>query len=94
MTGGTAFTFRGIPINATEEERATFASMNDSMQDGWGGTLDQLAEFLSKGYKQQLWRRRALELRFYSPRYARRTSSMFATSRESPSMFTRPSVRT
>jgi uncharacterized protein YndB with AHSA1/START domain len=44
--GKTTLTMRGIPVNATEVERKTFAAGHDSMQKGWTGTLDQLAEYL------------------------------------------------
>jgi uncharacterized protein YndB with AHSA1/START domain len=47
--GKTTLTLRGGPINATEEERKTFASMADSMRQGFGGTFDQLEEYLAKG---------------------------------------------
>jgi len=48
-TGGkTTLTLRGRPIKATEEELKTFADMNDSMQEGFGGTFDQLAKHLVK----------------------------------------------
>jgi uncharacterized protein YndB with AHSA1/START domain len=40
-------TLRWQPINATEEERATFAGAKDGMKQGWSGTLDQLAEYLA-----------------------------------------------
>jgi uncharacterized protein YndB with AHSA1/START domain len=40
-------TIRWLPINAADEERATFAGAVDSMNQGWGGTLDQLAEYLA-----------------------------------------------
>lgn len=43
----TSLTVRWLPIDATEEERATFAGAKESMQQGWGGTLDQLAEYLA-----------------------------------------------
>jgi uncharacterized protein YndB with AHSA1/START domain len=46
--GKTTVTLRGGPINATEEERKTFASMFDSMRQGFGGTFDQLAAYLAK----------------------------------------------
>ena len=45
--GKTTLTLRGGPINATEEERKTFAGMADSMRQGFGGTFDQLAEYLA-----------------------------------------------
>jgi uncharacterized protein YndB with AHSA1/START domain len=47
-SGKTRFTVRWSPLNATEEERATFAAGHPSMQQGWGGTLDKLAAFLAK----------------------------------------------
>ncbi len=46
--GRTKLTLRGGPVSATEEERELFISMFDSMQQGWGGTLDQLADFLKQ----------------------------------------------
>jgi uncharacterized protein YndB with AHSA1/START domain len=42
----TKLTITWRPIKATDEERATFAAAMDSMKQGWGGTLDQLAEYL------------------------------------------------
>ena len=42
----TTVTMRGVPINATEAERQTFQGMHGSMRQGWGGTLDQLTEYL------------------------------------------------
>ncbi|HKD17619.1 MAG TPA: SRPBCC domain-containing protein [Thermoanaerobaculia bacterium] len=46
--GRTTVTMRGVPHEATEAERKTFASFFGSMQQGWGGTLDQLGEFLAR----------------------------------------------
>lgn len=46
--GKTTITLRGRPINATAEERAKFRSEHKGMQQGFAGTLDQLAEYLSK----------------------------------------------
>jgi uncharacterized protein YndB with AHSA1/START domain len=46
--GKTRFTVRWSPLNASEEERAAFAAGHASMQQGWGGTLDKLAAFLTK----------------------------------------------
>ena len=46
--GKTKFTVKWTPLNATEEERATFAAGHASMQQGWGGTLDKLAAYLAK----------------------------------------------
>ncbi|RFB74987.1 SRPBCC domain-containing protein [Methylovirgula sp. 4M-Z18] len=47
--GRTTFTLRSSPVSASEEERATFIGMVPSMQQGWSGTLDQLADFLKQG---------------------------------------------
>lgn len=46
--GKTTLTLRGGPINATEEERQTFVEFFDSMKQGFGGTFDQLADYLAK----------------------------------------------
>jgi uncharacterized protein YndB with AHSA1/START domain len=45
--GKTTLTLRGGPINATDEERKTYVEMFDSMRQGFGGTLDQLAAYLA-----------------------------------------------
>jgi len=47
--GKTTLTLRGGPINATEEELKTFVGMRDSMRQGFGGTFDQLDEYLAQG---------------------------------------------
>lgn len=44
----TTLTMRGIPVNATEEERKTFKGGHPGMQQGFKGTMDQLDEYLSK----------------------------------------------
>jgi uncharacterized protein YndB with AHSA1/START domain len=46
--GKTKVTICWSPHNATEEERMTFDAGQDSMRQGWGGTLDQLAAYLAK----------------------------------------------
>jgi uncharacterized protein YndB with AHSA1/START domain len=46
--GKTIFTVRWSPLNASEEERATFADGHTSMNQGWSGTMDQLAAYLAK----------------------------------------------
>jgi uncharacterized protein YndB with AHSA1/START domain len=46
--GKTKLTLRGGPIGATEAERATFTGMFSSMQQGFTGTFDQLAQYLTK----------------------------------------------
>ncbi len=45
--GKTKFTVTWTPHNATEEERKTFDSNRPSMQQGWGGTLEQLETYLA-----------------------------------------------
>ena len=45
--GKTTVTVHWAPLNATEEERRTFAEGFESMQKGWSGTMDQLAEYLT-----------------------------------------------
>ena len=42
----TILTWRGAPVDASEEERKTFASMRPSMHQGFSGTFDQLADHL------------------------------------------------
>jgi uncharacterized protein YndB with AHSA1/START domain len=44
--GRTTVTIHWVPINAIESERKTFAAAHEGMQNGWTGTLDQLAEYL------------------------------------------------
>jgi uncharacterized protein YndB with AHSA1/START domain len=46
--GKTTVTVRWVPLNATEAERKTFQGGFDSMRNGWGGTMDQLAAYLAK----------------------------------------------
>ena len=43
----TTLTLCGEPIHATEEERKTYDAGHDSMRKGFGGTFDQLAEYLA-----------------------------------------------
>ncbi len=45
--GKTSLTARGQPLNATEAEEAFFASMLGNMATGFGGTFDQLEEYLA-----------------------------------------------
>jgi uncharacterized protein YndB with AHSA1/START domain len=45
--GKTTLTIRWRPINATETERQTFEDGRKGMDQGWSGTLDQLAEYLA-----------------------------------------------
>jgi uncharacterized protein YndB with AHSA1/START domain len=48
QNGRTTVALRGGPVNATEEERRTFAGHADSMRQGFSGSFDQLAEFLEE----------------------------------------------
>jgi uncharacterized protein YndB with AHSA1/START domain len=43
----TLLTVRWTPLEPTDEERQTFNSGNESMKQGWGGSFDQLADYLS-----------------------------------------------
>jgi uncharacterized protein YndB with AHSA1/START domain len=45
--GKTTITVRWAPHAATQIERDTFDAGHDSMRAGWGGTMDQLAEYLA-----------------------------------------------
>ena len=40
--GKTTITLRGEPINGTEEERASYRNLFSSMEQGFGGTFNQL----------------------------------------------------
>ena len=46
--GKTKLTVRWTPWNASDSERKTFAEAHSSMQQGWGGTFEQLAAYLAK----------------------------------------------
>jgi uncharacterized protein YndB with AHSA1/START domain len=48
QAGKTTLTLRGAPLNATAEERKTFADGRSSIQQGFAGTFDQLADYLAK----------------------------------------------
>jgi uncharacterized protein YndB with AHSA1/START domain len=45
--GRTTLVMRGVPLSASEAERKAFDAMHGSMQQGWGGTLDQLTAELA-----------------------------------------------
>lgn len=45
--GKTTVELRGVPINATEAERKTFEDGFSSMQKGFSGTMNQLADYLA-----------------------------------------------
>ncbi|WP_127587458.1 SRPBCC domain-containing protein [Paenibacillus koleovorans] len=44
--GTTTLTFSGGPINASDEELASFNAMRPMVQQGFGGTFDQLEAYL------------------------------------------------
>jgi uncharacterized protein YndB with AHSA1/START domain len=46
--GKTTITLTGQPVNASPEETAAFHSINDGMEQGFGGTFDKLAAYLDK----------------------------------------------
>ena len=43
----TEFTVHWQTVDATEEEQQTFDTMHDSMAQGWSGTMEQLATYLT-----------------------------------------------
>jgi uncharacterized protein YndB with AHSA1/START domain len=45
--GRTTLALRGAPLNATDQERATFAAAQKSMQQGFAGTFEQLDAYLA-----------------------------------------------
>jgi uncharacterized protein YndB with AHSA1/START domain len=48
QTGKTTLTIRWSPFNATDAERKTFDDGRNGMNQGWGGTLDQLEAYLAE----------------------------------------------
>ncbi|KAA0989150.1 SRPBCC family protein [Dyadobacter aurulentus] len=50
--GITTLTIQGRPINATPAQEDTYFSIMDSMQQGFGGTFDQLEAYLEKSQAQ------------------------------------------
>ena len=46
--GKTRLTIEWSPLNPTDEERQTFEASHEGMQQGWAGTFEQLADYLSK----------------------------------------------
>ena len=46
--GRTTATIEWTPLNATDEEIATFNGAHEGMKQGWAGTFDQLAAYLAK----------------------------------------------
>ncbi len=49
--GRTVLTLRAVPEGASEAERDTFAAAHKSVQKGFAGTFDQLAEYLALARK-------------------------------------------
>jgi uncharacterized protein YndB with AHSA1/START domain len=47
--GKTRLIFRATPLDATEAQRTAFRNMRASMEQGFAGTFDQLAGYLSSG---------------------------------------------
>lgn len=46
--GKSILTLRAGPVNATEEEMAVYKNFHGSMQQGYGGTFEKLADYLSE----------------------------------------------
>jgi uncharacterized protein YndB with AHSA1/START domain len=46
--GGTEFTLRQFALEAKADEEAAFLALFDGMTQGWGGTLDRQADYLSE----------------------------------------------
>ena len=52
--GKTTVTVSWLPLKPTGEERKTFEGGFESMQKGWGGTFEQLGDYLTKAaYKEE-----------------------------------------
>lgn len=47
QAGKTTVTVKWLPLDSTPEERRTFDQSLESMQKGWGGTLEQLEAYLT-----------------------------------------------
>jgi uncharacterized protein YndB with AHSA1/START domain len=48
QNGKTVLTVNWAPLNPTDEERKTFDSAHEGMNQGWGGSFDQLADYLAR----------------------------------------------
>src|SRR5579884_3094641 len=46
--GTTKLTLRWSPLEASEEEQKTFDAAHDSMRGGWGGSFEQLENYLRR----------------------------------------------
>lgn len=51
QAGRTVLSLRWAPLNATAAERKAFAAGHAGMQQGWTGTMDQLAAYLADAVK-------------------------------------------
>ena len=45
--GKTTITFSGGPVNASDEEISVFNSMQSMLKQGFGGTFEQLDQYLA-----------------------------------------------
>ncbi len=61
QAGKTTVTVRWLPLNATAEERKTFEDGFGSMQQGWGGTFEQLGDYLAKALRREVVITRVLD---------------------------------
>ena len=48
QNGKTLLTVHWVPLNPADEERHTFDSAHEGMEQGWRGTFEQLADYLAK----------------------------------------------
>ncbi|MNI54310.1 hypothetical protein D3C73_1092000 [compost metagenome] len=48
VDGQTTLTMRSVPVSPTVDELQTFEASQEMLQIGFGGTLDQLADYLTK----------------------------------------------
>jgi uncharacterized protein YndB with AHSA1/START domain len=48
QNGGTLLTVRWDPLDPTDQERQTFDSAHEGMRQGWGGSFEQLADYLKR----------------------------------------------
>jgi uncharacterized protein YndB with AHSA1/START domain len=49
--GRSTVTIEWTPLNATDEEIATFNAAHDGMKQGWTGTFEQLEAYLATAFK-------------------------------------------
>jgi uncharacterized glyoxalase superfamily protein PhnB/uncharacterized protein YndB with AHSA1/START domain len=48
--GRTTLTLQGHPINATNEQEATYSNIKENMEQGFGGTFDKLERYLQSRF--------------------------------------------